>query len=86
MFNVFPVCTALPVTIVQNLPNVALLMTTHGGHVAFLQGLFPRGESYMDRLFGQFVQAVFEHPRDIKKACGIEEEQKSSSSFTRSRL
>ncbi|XP_070781486.1 phospholipase ABHD3-like [Enoplosus armatus] len=68
---------AFPLTIVQSLPNVALLLTAHGGHIAFLQGLFPRGESYMERLFGQFVQAAFEHPRDIKKACGIKEEKMS---------
>nr|XP_020503068.1 phospholipase ABHD3-like isoform X2 [Labrus bergylta] len=68
---------AFPLTIVQNLPNVALLLTAHGGHIAFLQGLFPRGESYMERVFGQFVQAVFEHPRDITKACGIKEEKLS---------
>ncbi|XP_036941590.1 phospholipase ABHD3-like isoform X1 [Acanthopagrus latus] len=71
-----PKC-AFPVNIVQGLPNVALLLTAHGGHIAFLQGLFPRGESYMERLFGQFVQAVFEHQRDIRKACGIKEEKTS---------
>lgn len=64
-------------TTIQSLPNVALLLTAYGGHIAFLQGLFPRGESYMERLFGQFVQAAFEHPKDIKKACGIKEEQAS---------
>ncbi|KAM9354986.1 phospholipase ABHD3-like [Pholidichthys leucotaenia] len=68
---------AFPVTIVQNLPNVALLLTNHGGHIAFLEGLFPRGEGYMERLFGQFVRAVFEHTGDIKDACGIEEKQMS---------
>lgn len=65
--------TAFPLTIVRELPNVALLLTAHGGHIAFLQGLFPRGESYMDRLLGQFVEAAFEHPREINKACGIKE-------------
>ncbi|XP_051265672.1 phospholipase ABHD3-like isoform X1 [Dicentrarchus labrax] len=68
---------AFPLSIVQGLPNVALLLTAHGGHIAFLQGLFPFGETYMERLFGQFVQAVFEHPSDIKKACGIKEEKMS---------
>ncbi|XP_026197869.1 protein ABHD1-like isoform X3 [Anabas testudineus] len=68
---------AFPLTIVQGLPNVALLLTAHGGHIAFLDGLFPRGETYMERLFGQFIQAVFEHPKDINKACGIKEEQMS---------
>ncbi|XP_028253816.1 phospholipase ABHD3-like isoform X2 [Parambassis ranga] len=64
---------AFPVSIVQSLPNVALLLTAHGGHIAFLQGLFPQGEGYMERVFDQFVQAVFEHPRDVKKACGIQD-------------
>lgn len=65
--------TAFPVSIVQSLPNVALLLTAHGGHIAFLQGLFPQGEGYMERVFDQFVQAVFEHPRDVKKACGFQD-------------
>lgn len=69
----FPPHTAFPLTIVQDLQNVALLVTAHGGHIAFLQGLFPRGESYMERVFGQFVQAVFDHPRELNKACGIQE-------------
>lgn len=67
--------SSFPVSVVQTLSNVALVLTAHGGHIAFLQGLFPRGESYMERLFGQFIQAVFEHPRDIKRACGIEKDE-----------
>uniref|UniRef100_A0A3B4FM39 Phospholipase ABHD3-like n=1 Tax=Pundamilia nyererei TaxID=303518 RepID=A0A3B4FM39_9CICH len=67
--------TAFPVSIVQDLPNVALVLTAHGGHIAFLQGFFPRGENYMERLFGQFVHAVFEHREEMKQACGIREEQ-----------
>uniref|UniRef100_A0A7N6B831 Phospholipase ABHD3 n=1 Tax=Anabas testudineus TaxID=64144 RepID=A0A7N6B831_ANATE len=53
---------AFPLTIVQGLPNVALLLTAHGGHIAFLDGLFPRGETYMERLFGQFIQASVNLP------------------------
>uniref|UniRef100_A0A3P9LLV9 Abhydrolase domain containing 1 n=1 Tax=Oryzias latipes TaxID=8090 RepID=A0A3P9LLV9_ORYLA len=70
---------AFPVSVVQSLPNVALLVTAHGGHIAFLQGLFPRGETFMERLFGQFFHAAFEHPRDLQRACGIQEEQEKSS-------
>jgi len=72
--------TAFPLTTIQSLPNVALLSPAHGGHIAFLQGLFPRGASFMESLFGQFVQAAFEHPQDIREACGIKEEQRSWSS------
>ncbi|XP_041950909.1 protein ABHD1-like isoform X3 [Alosa sapidissima] len=60
---------ALPVSLARRLPNVALLVTSHGGHIGFLEGLFPRGEGYMDRLFGQFAQAAFEHTSDLQAAC-----------------
>lgn len=65
--------TAFPLNTVQDLPNVALLLTAHGGHIAFLQEVFPRGEGFMERVFGQFVQAVFEHPKEINKACRIKD-------------
>uniref|UniRef100_A0A8C6SR63 Phospholipase ABHD3 n=1 Tax=Neogobius melanostomus TaxID=47308 RepID=A0A8C6SR63_9GOBI len=58
---------AFPLAMVKRLPNVALLVTAHGGHIAFLQGLFPRNEGYMEHLFGQFAQAAFEHPDDLKE-------------------
>lgn len=62
---------AFPLAMVKRLPNVALLVTAHGGHIAFLQGLFPRSEGYMEHLFGQFSQAVFENPDDLNEACSI---------------
>ncbi|XP_061901995.1 phospholipase ABHD3-like [Entelurus aequoreus] len=62
----------IPFTIAQDLSNVALLMTSHGGHIAFMEGWFPRGESYMERVFDQFVRASLEHPTDIRKACSLE--------------
>lgn len=65
--------TAFPLTTVQDLPNVALLLTAHGGHIAFLQELFPRGEGFMERVFSQYVQAAFEHLKEINEACGINE-------------
>ena len=66
--------SALPVALAKRLPNVALLVTSHGGHIGYLEGLYPRGEGYMDRLFGQFIQAAFDHPGDLKGACSIKEE------------
>ncbi|XP_072534102.1 phospholipase ABHD3-like [Salminus brasiliensis] len=65
---------AFPVALAQRMPNVALLMTAHGGHIGFLDGLFPKSESYMDRLLGQFVWAAFEHLEDLREACSIKEQ------------
>lgn len=66
-----PPLTAFPLTTVQDLPNVALLLTAHGGHIGFLQDLFPCGEGFMERVFGQFVQAALEHLKEIHEACRI---------------
>ncbi|XP_062573966.1 phospholipase ABHD3-like [Saccostrea cucullata] len=41
--------------------NIAIVITSHGGHIGFMEGLLPRHESYMDRLFSQYVKAVFTH-------------------------
>ncbi|XP_063079011.1 phospholipase ABHD3-like isoform X2 [Engraulis encrasicolus] len=60
---------ALPVSLAERCPNVALLVTSHGGHIGFLEGVFPRGRGYMDRLLGQFAHAAFEHNHALQKAC-----------------
>lgn len=52
---------AIPVEAVKQNPNVALLITCHGGHIGFLEGLWPRQSTYMDRVFRQFTKAVFEN-------------------------
>ncbi|XP_063155243.1 phospholipase ABHD3 isoform X3 [Candoia aspera] len=56
---------AIPVEIAKQNPNIALILTSYGGHIGFLEGLWPRTCTYMDRIFKQFVQAVFEHGSQI---------------------
>uniref|UniRef100_A0A8C5SIP0 Phospholipase ABHD3 n=1 Tax=Laticauda laticaudata TaxID=8630 RepID=A0A8C5SIP0_LATLA len=56
---------AIPVEIAKQNTNIALILTSYGGHIGFLEGLWPRKCTYMDRIFKQFVQAVFEHGRKI---------------------
>ncbi|KAI6059766.1 Protein ABHD1 [Aix galericulata] len=61
---------AIPVEAAWRLPHVALLVTAHGGHIGFLEGLFPRHGTYMDRVFTQFITAVFEHGEELQQLEG----------------
>ncbi|KAG6921341.1 abhydrolase domain containing 1, partial [Chelydra serpentina] len=61
---------AIPLAAARRLPTVAVLVTAHGGHIGFLEGLFPRHESYMDRVFAQFIAAAFEHGPELGRSLG----------------
>ncbi|KAM9240313.1 protein ABHD1 [Leptosomus discolor] len=65
---------AIPVEAARRLPHVALLVTAHGGHVGFLEGLCPRPGSFVERLFAQFVAAVLEHGEELQWLEGGEED------------
>ncbi|XP_066538060.1 phospholipase ABHD3 isoform X2 [Hoplias malabaricus] len=58
--DVFSPSHAIPIEVVKQNPNLALLITCHGGHIGFLEGLWPRQSTYMDRVFRQFAKAVIE--------------------------
>ncbi|MBN3310957.1 ABHD3 Phospholipase, partial [Amia calva] len=64
--DVFSPSHAIPVEAVKQNPNLALLVTSHGGHIGFLEGLWPRQSTYMDRVFRQFAKGVFEHGRKLE--------------------
>ncbi|XP_043918293.1 protein ABHD1-like [Protopterus annectens] len=59
----------IPVDTVRSHPNIALLVTSHGGHIGFLEGMFPRHRNYMDRVLAQFITAVFEHRDELEDVC-----------------
>ena len=40
--------------------NIAIVVTPCGGHIGFLEGIFPRDKNYMYRWFNQFVGGVIE--------------------------
>ncbi|CAG5133383.1 unnamed protein product [Candidula unifasciata] len=52
---------SIPTALAQRSPNIAIIKTSHGGHIGFLEGFFPRNSNYMNRWFQQFVSAVFQH-------------------------
>uniref|UniRef100_A0A3B3QZN6 Abhydrolase domain containing 3, phospholipase n=1 Tax=Paramormyrops kingsleyae TaxID=1676925 RepID=A0A3B3QZN6_9TELE len=58
--DIFSPGYAIPVERVKQNPNLALLVTSHGGHIGFLEGLWPRHSTYMDRVFRQFTKALIE--------------------------
>lgn len=41
--------------------NIAIIKTSHGGHIGFLEGTFPRNGTYAYKWFRQYVFAMFEH-------------------------
>ena len=53
--------TALPYGDMSASMSVGMLVTAWGGHLGFVEGAFPRGDSYADRIFGEFLDAVFQH-------------------------
>jgi len=40
--------------------NLIFAITKHGGHLGFLEGLWPRYSNFMDRLILQFINAVID--------------------------
>uniref|UniRef100_A0A8C0PLK0 Abhydrolase domain containing 3, phospholipase n=1 Tax=Canis lupus familiaris TaxID=9615 RepID=A0A8C0PLK0_CANLF len=63
--DVFSPSHAIPIETAKQNPNVALVLTSYGGHIGFLEGIWPRQSTYMDRVFKQFVQAMVEHGHEL---------------------
>lgn len=59
--DVFSPMHAIPVEAARKSRYVSIMITHHGGHIGFLEGINPRHQSYMDRVFAQYVEAVFSH-------------------------
>ncbi|KAM4012438.1 phospholipase ABHD3-like [Anomaloglossus baeobatrachus] len=57
---------ALPMDEASSHPYVALLVLAHGGHIGFLEGLFPYHQRYMNRVFSQFVGASVQQYEELK--------------------
>ncbi len=41
--------------------NVILVLTSHGGHCGFMEGVMPTQSGYVCKVFSQYVDAIFKH-------------------------
>ena len=46
-------------------PLLCILVTSHGGHIGFLEGKNPFGTNYVERVAQQFVKAVFDNQEKV---------------------
>lgn len=52
------VCLALPFEEFQRNPDTVMVVTSHGGHFGFIEGLYPRNKTWMDRAIRQILIAL----------------------------
>lgn len=50
---------AIPLEAARKSGHVAIIVTARGGHIGFMEGIFPRTSYYSDRLLAQLVRGVF---------------------------
>jgi len=78
--NIVVTLSALPMEKCSSSSHVCMLVTRHGGHIGFLEGIFPRHENFMDRLFAQYIDAIFKHGDELIEKLNIAANPESSSS------
>lgn len=59
--------SSIPVKEIMDNQHIAVVVTSRGGHIGFLDGIFPSARGFMDRLFSQYVSVIFENFEEFKK-------------------
>ncbi|XP_033104282.1 phospholipase ABHD3-like [Anneissia japonica] len=59
---------ALPIEDSCSQDNVALIVTSHGGHLGFPESVWPSGKSLWHCIFADVVDAVFKHRNEIVRS------------------
>jgi predicted alpha/beta-fold hydrolase len=57
--------TIIPVDMPAQNPNVAVVVTERGGHLGFLEGWWPTGMNWSDRLVVRFLQICITHDQEM---------------------
>jgi len=57
----FQPAASLPIESAKLSSNVAMVVTTRGGHIGFLEGFLPIGTTFLDRLFTEYITALLHH-------------------------
>lgn len=47
--------SSMPIDVPEKNPNVIVVLTKRGGHLGFLEGWWPRGLNWSDRLMAKFL-------------------------------
>ncbi|XP_058804047.1 phospholipase ABHD3 [Phymastichus coffea] len=56
---------AIPLKEVSETEHVAMIVTSRGGHIGFLEGIWPvKEDQYIGKIFAQYFSAVFTHGQD----------------------
>lgn len=56
----------IPTSEARECDHLGVLTTTYGGHIGFMEGIFPTRYHFSDRLFAQYASAVFQHLGELK--------------------
>ncbi|XP_037073675.1 phospholipase ABHD3-like isoform X1 [Pollicipes pollicipes] len=60
-------CSGVPLEAVQKTSHVAIVLTSHGGHIGFMEGMLPFGQNYIDRIFAEYCRAALANPELIQQ-------------------
>lgn len=57
----------IPVEAAKKSSHVAIVVTSRGGHIGFMEGVIPTNTYYSDRLYKQLVSSVFSNLDRMKE-------------------
>lgn len=62
---------SLPLKEISESKYVALALTQYGGHIGYLEGVFPFKTSYIDHVFRDYIYAIVKYKEDFETVLNI---------------